>query len=770
MAALALSLASSTRAPLVVPASSFERELGYRTVTATTFAGAPLASHAAATRGKVLTEFAHCCEPELHPGAVLEETVAGERVDVTRRGPNSAAYDWQRDGRRVACESAQLVWKSDAERWKLLFDNVRLATVGGSDAAFDELLLAAYTPEGVHLFRHDLRAGVGTAGVSTAATGKEITFAGPMHEPDWRVALDEILGKMKARGCRRLALVPWGERTEPRARRAHVVASVVPPPSPRAIVLVADAAAPENAALELISTLRSQGWSVRPVTNAAAQADALLSDGLLPDVIFELQLTPRSMELQEAASASQRCSLYRWQPASATFKRCTPDNGSGLPAHISPAPSFEAEAESRGWGFLDLSGLHEDDADEIDVSTLSDAELARLLDLPLPAAPTTPASRAIREQPPIFCELGYATTAAPLAPAADLSPLARRCLFDSATEPPRARTTADGSAWPQAGREGAFVSGASGVPLYLSEDLLSCTEWPAFRVGGALSGGGGAGGGREGGEGGAARLALRDDFGGGMRRTEIYESRGGDDGGGSGRDDCGGEGGGGSFVAHLGHRFPTHDCVNGAALRFVPRGEAPPVLPASPAAARLLTSAPEWLGRYRLATLAAGCFWGVRARLAALPGVLCAVAGYCGGHGDGSRAEAGAGAASEAPPSYAEVCTGRSGYVEAVQLAYDPRQTSYAALLGAFWAMHDPASALRQGADVGPQYACAIFYHSHAQRRAAVASRAAVQAELLRASRAELAAAAEYEATADVVTQVRPARAFYAAEDEHQRR
>ena len=198
-----------------MPASSFERELGYRTVTATTFAGVPLASHDLFTRGKVLTSFARGCDAGLHPGAMLEEAVAGERVDGTRRGKNQAEYDWQRDGRRVACKCAQLTWNSANECWVLLFHNVKLATAGGRDAAFDELLLAAYTPEGVHLFRHDLRAGVSTHGVSTAATGKVIAFVGPSHEPDWRVALREILGKVEDKGCRPLAFVPWGERTDP---------------------------------------------------------------------------------------------------------------------------------------------------------------------------------------------------------------------------------------------------------------------------------------------------------------------------------------------------------------------------------------------------------------------------------------------------------------------------------------------------------------------------------------------------------------------------
>ena len=122
-----------------------------------------------------------------------------------------AAYDWQRDGQRVACKSAGLRWDRNMEHWMLQFSNVKLATAGGRDAAFDELLLAAYTPEGVHLFRHDLRAGVGTSGVSTAARGKKIKFIGPSHERDWRVALGEIRGKVEDKGCRPLAFVPWDE-------------------------------------------------------------------------------------------------------------------------------------------------------------------------------------------------------------------------------------------------------------------------------------------------------------------------------------------------------------------------------------------------------------------------------------------------------------------------------------------------------------------------------------------------------------------------------
>ena len=114
-----------------------------------------------------------------------------------------AAYSYQRDGRRVACKGAQLIWDDSTQRWKLQFSNIK-------PEACDELLLAAYTPEGVHLFQHDGRAGLTTSGKSTAATGKVIQFLGPCNEPDWRMALREILDKVEAKGCRRIAFVQWG--------------------------------------------------------------------------------------------------------------------------------------------------------------------------------------------------------------------------------------------------------------------------------------------------------------------------------------------------------------------------------------------------------------------------------------------------------------------------------------------------------------------------------------------------------------------------------
>jgi len=183
--------------------------------TASAYEGVPLADCSGAARGDVLSRLVRRLdEGWLHAGATFEEAVAGESVNGGQRGQNKAEYGWQRDGRRVACKSAQLKWDRDKERWMLQFSDVKLATAGERDAAFDELLLAAYTPEGVHLFRHDGRAGVGASGVRTAATGKQIQLYGPSRERDWRVALGEIRGKMQDKGCRPLAFVPWGERTD----------------------------------------------------------------------------------------------------------------------------------------------------------------------------------------------------------------------------------------------------------------------------------------------------------------------------------------------------------------------------------------------------------------------------------------------------------------------------------------------------------------------------------------------------------------------------
>lgn len=140
------------------------------------------------------------------------------------------------------------------------------------------------------------------------------------------------------------------------------------------------------------------------------------------------------------------------------------------------------------------------------------------------------------------------------------------------------------------------------------------------------------------------------------------------------------------------------------------------------------------------ATFAAGCFWGVEATFRAVDGVVETVVGYTGGK--------------TANPSYEEVCTGRTGHAEAVQLQFDPARVSYDELLDAFWALHDPTTLNRQGPDVGTQYRSAIFVHDAAQEAAATASKERLQ-QSGRHRR-------------PIVTEILPAGAFYRAEDYHQ--
>ncbi len=105
------------------------------------------------------------------------------------------------------------------------------------------------------------------------------------------------------------------------------------------------------------------------------------------------------------------------------------------------------------------------------------------------------------------------------------------------------------------------------------------------------------------------------------------------------------------------------------------------------------------------ATLAGGCFWCLEAVFDELRGVESVESGYSGGKADN--------------PTYREVCTGRTGHAEAVQVKFDPGVISYRDLLNVFFAVHDPTTLNRQGADAGTQYRSAIFYHDDEQKEIA---------------------------------------------------
>ena len=109
----------------------------------------------------------------------------------------------------MACKSSGLKWDAHKQLWKLQFHNVKLRGEG-ADAAFDELLLATYTPRGIYVHRHNGRLGVSRTGKEMAVRGSEIRIYGPRNEADWAKALDEtLLPKLEAGGCKGLAVVRW---------------------------------------------------------------------------------------------------------------------------------------------------------------------------------------------------------------------------------------------------------------------------------------------------------------------------------------------------------------------------------------------------------------------------------------------------------------------------------------------------------------------------------------------------------------------------------
>ena len=210
---------ASVMAAAKIDAAEFSSLLHRRTFTQKTYLGVPLADEDVVTRGRVLTTLAKALDAERHPDAVLEEAGADER-----RGRSSVPYDWRRDGLRVACKSTQLMWLAGHRYryWKLQFTDVKLGGGQGHEAAFDELLLAVYTPVGIYLYLHDGRLGVSSNGRSTAAAGRSLQVYGPAGEEDWEVALrDSLLPKFDESGCERLAFVPFDDPRFLAARAAH---------------------------------------------------------------------------------------------------------------------------------------------------------------------------------------------------------------------------------------------------------------------------------------------------------------------------------------------------------------------------------------------------------------------------------------------------------------------------------------------------------------------------------------------------------------------
>ena len=142
--------------------------------------------------------------------------------------------------------------------------------------------------------------------------------------------------------------------------------------------------------------------------------------------------------------------------------------------------------------------------------------------------------------------------------------------------------------------------------------------------------------------------------------------------------------------------------------------------------------------QFETITLGAGCFWCIEAVFESIPGVQQAVSGYSGGHIKN--------------PAYREVCSGRTGHAEVIQVTFDPKALRLELLLEVFFGTHDPTTLNRQGADVGTQYRSAIYYHTPQQKEVALAAVVRAQKDW----------------SSPIVTEVTEFETFYEAENVHQ--
>lgn len=162
------------------------------------------------------------------------------------------------------------------------------------------------------------------------------------------------------------------------------------------------------------------------------------------------------------------------------------------------------------------------------------------------------------------------------------------------------------------------------------------------------------------------------------------------------------------------------------------------LLAAALASIQPVTHAETMTANSKTAVLGGGCFWCVEAMYEGVPGIEAVVSGYAGG--------------TTKNPTYDQVCTGRTGHAEVVQITYDPAKISYEKIIDLFWQAHDPTTLDRQGADSGTQYRSIILTQDDDERAIAEKSKAAAQKDF----------------KDPIVTEIKPLEVFYPAEKYHQ--
>jgi len=144
-----------------------------------------------------------------------------------------------------------------------------------------------------------------------------------------------------------------------------------------------------------------------------------------------------------------------------------------------------------------------------------------------------------------------------------------------------------------------------------------------------------------------------------------------------------------------------------------------------------------------IATFAAGCFWGVEVLFRQVKGVTSTQVGYIGGNSQN--------------PTYQDVCSGKTGHAEAIQIEFDPSVVSYEDLLMIFWSNHNPTTVNQQGPDIGEQYRSAVFFHNEEQETQANAVKKKLQDTAIK------------QFGNQIVTEIVPAIKFFKAEEYHQK-